>query len=231
MNRTQRSTAATRFATMLLVSVAVTALAGCSQDFESENDVYVPRAGQDRFPIEVVEMPVKMSISAQSGHLPPEDAKLLARFAVAAQQNRMTPVYVSYPDGSARARGVSQQAVRYLMRQGVPRAAIHTASYNGKSDVVSLAFTRKIAATKECGDWSTNVGNTPLNEPYPNFGCTLQHNFAAMVANPEDFERLRDMGPSPAANQMLGLTNYRNQTWEPTRPSVVTIFGDIEASD
>jgi pilus assembly protein CpaD len=229
MNRTQRSTAATRFATMLLVSVAVTALAGCSQDFESENDVYVPRAGQDRFPIEVVEMPVKMSISAQSGHLPPEDAKLLARFAVAAQQNRMTPVYVSYPNGSARARGVSQQAVRYLMRQGVPRAAIHTASYNGKSDVVSLAFTRKIAATKQCGDWSTNVSNTPLNEPYPNFGCTLQHNFAAMVSNPEDFERLRGMGPTTADNLMLGLTTYRDEVYEPVPPSTDIIFGRITA--
>lgn len=228
MNRTQRSTAASRFATMLLVSVAVTALAGCSQDFESENDVYVPRAGQDRFPIEVVEMPVKMSISAQSGHLPPEDAKLLARFAVAAQQNRMTPVFVTYPDGSSKARGVSQQAVRHLVRQGVPRAAIHTASYNGKSDVVSLAFTRKIAATKECGDWSTNVGNTPLNEPYPNFGCTLQHNFAAMVANPEDFERLRDMGTTAAVGLMPGLTNYEAQTWRPTRPSTDIIFGSLD---
>jgi pilus assembly protein CpaD len=227
MNRTQRPTAAARFAAMLLVSVAATALAGCSQDFESEDDVYVPRAGQDRFPIEVVEMPVKMSISAQSGHLPPEDAKLLARFAVAAQQNRMTPVYVSYPDGSARARGVSQQAVRYLMRQGVPRAAIHTASYNGKSDVVSLAFTRKIAATKQCGDWSTNVGNTPLNEPYPNFGCTLQNNFAAMVSNPEDFERLRSMGPTTADNLMLGLTTYRDEVYEPVPPSTDVIFGRI----
>lgn len=227
MNRTQRPTAAARFAAMLLVSVAATALAGCSQDFESEDDVYVPRAGQDRFPIEVVEMPVKMSISAQSGHLPPEDAKLLARFAVAAQQNRMTPVYVSYPNGSARARGVSQQAVRYLMRQGVPRAAIHTASYNGKSDVVSLAFTRKIAATKQCGDWSTNVGKTPLNEPYPNFGCTLQNNFAAMVSNPEDFERLRDMGPTTADNLMLGLTTYRDEVYEPVPPSTDVIFGRI----
>jgi len=228
MNRTQRPTAAARFAAMLLVSVAATALAGCSQDFESEDDVYVPRAGQDRFPIEVVEMPVKMSISAQSGHLPPEDAKLLARFAVAAQQNRMTPVYVSYPNGSARARGVSQQAVRYLMRQGVPRAAIHTASYNGKSDVVSLAFTRKIAATKQCGDWSTNVGNTPLNELYPNFGCTLQNNFAAMVANPEDFERLRDMGPTSAVGLMPGLSNYQAQNARPTRPSTDIIFGILD---
>lgn len=228
MNRTQRSTVAARFAAMLLVSVAATALAGCSQDFESADDVYVPRAGQDRFPIEVVEMPVKMSISAQSGHLPPEDAKLLSRFAVAAQQNRMTPVFVTYPDGSARARGVSQQAVRHLVRQGVPRAAIHTASYNGKSDVVSLAFTRKIAATKECGDWSTNVGNTPLNEPYPNFGCTLQNNFAAMVSNPEDFERLRDMGPTSAVGLMPGLTNYEAQTWRPTRPSTDIIFGSLD---
>jgi pilus assembly protein CpaD len=227
MNRTQRPIAAARFAAMLLLSVAATALAGCSQDFESEDDVYVPRAGQDRFPIEVVEMPVKMSISAQSGHLPPEDAKLLARFAVAAQQNRMTPVYVSYPNGSARARGVSQQAVRYLMRQGVPRAAIHTASYNGKSDVVSLAFTRKIATTKQCGDWSTNVGNTPLNEPYPNFGCTLQNNFAAMVSNPEDFERLRGMGPTTADNLMRGLTTYRDEVYEPVRPSTDIIFGQI----
>jgi pilus assembly protein CpaD len=177
------------------------------------DDVYVPRSGQDRFPIQVVDMPVKMSISATSGKLPAEDVNRLSGFAIAAREDRTTPVSVSYPSGSKRARDVAQQAVKVLMHQGVPRSMIQTSSYKGKSDVVSLSFTRRVAATKPCGDWSKNLAETSANEPHPNFGCTLQNNFAAMAANPEDFERPRTMGPASAAGRMPGMDAYNSGEW------------------
>jgi pilus assembly protein CpaD len=214
MTHTKRSPVTARIAAVTLLCISITALAGCSQDFASVDDVYVPRSGQDRFPIQVVDMPVKMNISASSGKLPAEDVNRLSGFANAARVDRTTPVSVTYPSGSKRAREVSQQAVKLLMHQGVPRAMIHTSSYKGKSDVVSLSFTRRVAATKPCGDWSKNMGESSANEPYPNFGCTLQNNFAAMAANPEDFERPRTMGPSYAAGRMPGIDNYNSGEWK-----------------
>jgi pilus assembly protein CpaD len=202
-----------RVAAVMLLCISFTALSGCSQDFASVDDVYVPRSGQDRFPIQVVDMPVKMSISATSGKLPAEDVNRLSGFAIAAREDRTTPVSVSYPSGSKRARDVAQQAVKVLMHQGVPRSMIQTSSYKGKSDVVSLSFTRRVAATKPCGDWSKNLAETSANEPHPNFGCTLQNNFAAMAANPEDFERPRTMGPASAAGRMPGMDAYNSGEW------------------
>jgi pilus assembly protein CpaD len=213
MTHIEGSPVTTRIAAVMLLCISFTALSGCSQDFASVDDVYVPRSGQDRFPIQVVDMPVKMSISASSGKLPAEDVNRLSGFANAAREDRTTPVSVSYPSGSKRARDVSQQAVKVLMHQGVPRSMIHTSSYKGKSDVVSLSFTRRVAATKPCGDWSKNVAENSANEPYPNFGCTLQNNFAAMAANPEDFERPRTMGPAPAAGRMPGIGAYTSGEW------------------
>ncbi len=213
MTSNEVSRLAARFAAMMLLCISVTPLAGCSQDFASVDDVYVPRTGQDRFPIQVVDMPVKMNITANSGKLPPGDVNRLSGFAHAAREDRTTPVSVTYPSGSKKAREVSQQAVKVLVHQGVPRSMIHTSSYKGKSDVVSLSFTRRVAATKPCGDWSRNLAENVKNDPYPNYGCTLQNNFAAMVANPEDFERPRTMSPSNAAGRMPGMDKYNSGEW------------------
>lgn len=212
MTLNERSSAPARFAAVMLICLSAS-LGGCSQDFASVDDLYVPRTGEDRFPIKVVEVPVRMNISASSGHVPPEDVNRLAAFARASKQDRITPVSVTYPSGSTRAREASKQAVKILMNQGVSRSMIHLASYKGKSDVVSLSFTRKTATTKQCGDWSENLGQNPKNEPYPNFGCSLQNNFAAMAANPQDFEQPRGMGPTPADGQMSAIDRYNSGDW------------------
>jgi pilus assembly protein CpaD len=213
MTMNKKSPVTGRFAAVMLLCISTAALAGCSQDFASVDDVYVPRSGEDRFPIQVVDRPVKLSVSAKSGKLPPQDVNRLAAFAKAARTDRTTPVSLTYASGSKRARDVSQQAVKVLMQQGVPRSMIHTSSYKGSSDIVSLSFTRKVASTAECGDWSKNLGENAKNEPHPNFGCSLQNNFAAMAANPEDFERPRGMGPTLAAGQMPAMESYQTGEW------------------
>jgi pilus assembly protein CpaD len=213
MSNTERTPLTVRLGGTMLILFSAVSLTGCSQDFASVDDVYVPRTAEERFPIAVVDMPVKMSISAAAGKLPSSDVNRLSGFAKAARADRTTPVSVSYPASSDKAQEVSREAIRVLMHHGVPRSAIHAASYKGKSDVVSLSFTRKVAATKECGDWSKNLGENAKNEPYPNFGCSLQSNLAAMVTNPEDFERPRTMGPNPAVGRMPSMESYNNGEW------------------
>jgi pilus biogenesis lipoprotein CpaD len=203
----------TRFASTLLLILPLTVLAGCSQDFASVDDVYVPALPEQRFPIGVVERPVKMTVPAVPGRLPAGELDRLAGFAKAARENATSPIAVTYPSGSHSARGVSQQAVKVLISQGVPRSRIQTASYHGKSDVVSLAFTRRVAATKPCGDWTRNVAVNERNEPYPDFACSYQSNFAAMAKNPQDFERPRAMGPTYAAGRMPAVESYQSGTW------------------
>ena len=74
--------------------------------------------------------------------------------------------------------------------------------------MVTLSFLRKVAVTTECGDWSENLAGSQYNEPYPNQGCALQQNIAAMVANPEDFETPHPMAPATAASRSAAMVKY-----------------------
>ena len=67
---------------------------------------------------------------------------------------------------------------------------------------------RKVAVTRECGDWSDNLAVTSSNTPYRNLGCAYQNNVAAMVANPRDFERPRAVTAVSAANRTTAATIY-----------------------
>jgi pilus assembly protein CpaD len=202
-----------RFAVTLVLCGPAVLLAGCSQEFASVDDMYVPVASDERFPIEVTDKPFKLNLSAKAGKLANDDVNRLVSFARAAQAEGATPVIVSYPSGSRKARGVSQQAMQILQGQGLEQARIRSATYNGKSDVVLLSFTRKTATTKECGDWSQDLGKSSKNEPHSNFGCFMQNNLAAMATNPEDFIAPPATGPASAAPRTLAMERYQSGAW------------------
>lgn len=227
MTRVSNSLPGVRLAASLLLILPLTLLGGCSQDFASVEDVYVPQATDARFPIEVMDMPVKMIVPAKPGRLPPAEVSRLQGFAAVARQGTSSPVMVSYPAGSATAQGVSRQAVSVLIGSGVPRSRIQTASYKGKSDIVSLSFTHRVASTKPCGNWSTNIANNPTNEYYPDFGCSVQQNTAAMVKNPEDFERARAMGPNYSKSQIPAVDRYQSGKWTEPDNATAATFGLI----
>lgn len=213
MTNNRRMPKSVRLATTLLLCGKAALLAGCSQDFASVDDAYVPVLAEERFPIEVTDKPFKLSVSARAGNLANEDINRLQSFARAAQSDGASPVIVSYPSGSTKAKGVSQQAVQVLTSQGLDQSRIRTTIYTGKTDVVALSFTRKTASTKECGDWSENLANNAKNEPYPNYGCFLQNNLAAMVTNPEDFIAPATPGASTAASRTFAIERHQSGEW------------------
>lgn len=188
-------------------------LAGCSQDVASVDDVPVPTLSEERFPITVREMPVKLTLEAGHGPISAEDSANLVRYAHGARRSSSSPIYVSYPARSATARAAMQEAVHILKRSGVDRSAIRISSYDGTSDVVSLRYTRQVAVSEPCGNWSRSIANDGRNEAYPNFGCTAQNNLAAMVANPEDFQRPRTMTDAPASGRMSAMKTYESGEW------------------
>jgi len=42
----------------------------------------------------------------------------------------------------------------------------------------------------------------------PNFGCAVQHNIAAQVADPRDLAQSRGLGPSDTTRRMQLLSKY-----------------------
>ena len=72
-----------------------------------------------------------------------------------------------------------------------------------------ISYLRYVAEGPECGrDWSENLARTYQNTPYPNFGCSSQHNLAAMVSNPADLLGPRTMTPSDANRRFKMYEKY-----------------------
>lgn len=192
----------------VLALMSVVLLAGCRMDDAVLDDNYEPASYQERYPIRVAEAPVKMNISAGAGTLRADQMNSVIGFANDARNNASSHISVRWASGSSKARAVAQEAVAVMIDQGVPQAMIRTGSYRGSTANVSLAFMRKVAVTKECGDWSDNLAGNQYNEDYRNYGCATQNNLAAMASNPEDFETPRAMSPAPAAPRMRGVHAY-----------------------
>lgn len=193
---------------VLLAMCSVVLLAGCQIDAADLEDNYVASSHEERYPIRVAEAPVKMNLSAKAGTLRPEQLNSVIGFAQDARNNAASRISVRWSGGSSKARMVAQEAISVMIEQGVPQSMIATGTHKGGGSTISMAFMRKVAVTKECGDWSDDLAGDQTNKSYRNHGCATQQNIAAMVANPEDFEKPRAMSPAPAAARTLPVTKY-----------------------
>ena len=193
----------------LVAAAAGLMLTACTTYNDVVMDSYEPTSVTERYPIKVEKAPVKMGVVSASGSLKPDQVNAVIGFANEAKTAGLSGITVKYPSGSAKGRAAGREVAQVIAAQGVPSHMIRVTSYSGGATApVQLSFMRKVAVTKECGDWSTNVAENWHNTPAPNFGCSMQHNVAAMVANPEDFENPRGMSPTLAANRMEVMKVY-----------------------
>ncbi len=122
---------------------------------------------------------------------------------------------VSIDDGSASfavREDISAIAERYgiMVADGSPVTAGQVAP--GRARVV---ITRTTASVPGCPDWSHTAEFNPANSTNPNYGCAVNSNLAAMVANPEDLiEGQVGTGETVVTTSTKAIQSYRDQ--EPT---------------
>lgn len=116
---------------------------------------------------------------------------------------------ISVPNGPP-----SRDAITYFAERaaatGIPRDRILVSTHdvaNGdwRVDVSYIAYT---ARTDRCGDWSENLAYSADNQTPKNFGCSVQQNIAAMVADPRDLVGPRRMDPGDTNRRMTVIGNY-----------------------
>lgn len=199
---------AARLRSALLVGTGLL-LAGCSTDDLVLQDRPTNDNFYERYPITVAKKPVKMGVSTNVGTLQPSQINAVSAFGREALKNSYSQIVISYPSGASHGRQMASDVGELLIQQGVPASMITARSYAASAgSPVELSYTRKVAVTKECGDWSQNLASDYSNRDYPNFGCAVQHNTAAMVANAEDFETMRPMDPASASARLLAMKLY-----------------------
>jgi pilus assembly protein CpaD len=197
-------------AKLVLTAAAAAALAGCESGGAEIDDVPVPTAYYQRYPVEVAKGPVRLDVKAAHGTLSQMQGDTVRRFAQSAMANRVSVIHVRRPAGGGRSISVAQDIATLLVQNGVPDEAIVHSTYAGSASApVLLSYVRAYAVTKECGQWPDSVTATRENSAYDNFGCAQSHNLAAMVSNPLDFEVPRAQTPSDPMRRGQVFTDYR----------------------
>ena len=95
-----------------------------------------------------------------------------------------------------------------LTDQGYGQSTISVEAYNAAGEMdppIRVSYLRYVAQAPQCGDWSTNLAYDPMNLPYPDLGCSNQHNLAVMVANPSDLVTPR--------SETARSSERRDQVW------------------
>ena len=78
---------------------------------------------------------------------------------------------------------------------------------------VRVVATRTVASVPGCPDWSANSDMNYTNGTSPNFGCGVNSNLAAMVADPEHLlQGAAGTGDTVVMSSTKAIATYRNQT-------------------
>ena len=156
-----------------------TALAGCS---------YVPHDQPSRG-VSAVNVPVLtraeyiFDAAAPDGALPPAESARLDGWFRSLDLGYGDSIYVDSPYSGAARDDVALTAGRYglLLSDGAPVTAGAV-----PPGTVRVVVTRTRATVPNCPNWSEPAQPNYANRSMSNFGCSVNANLAAMVANPED---------------------------------------------
>ncbi|HUO92252.1 MAG TPA: CpaD family pilus assembly protein [Rhizomicrobium sp.] len=193
-----------------IASLLAVLLAGSCSQFESDNDK-PPRLFQDgevNYPITAA--PVYRSLKlANSETLSTNDAADLSAFVDDYLSRGNGSISVSVPTSPYSSRVITAIGER-LADLGVPRSHILVGvqDQTGAEGKVEVGYVSFDAHTDPCGDWSENVAFTLQNTPMPNYGCAVQHDIAAQLADPRDLAQPRALGPSDPAQRMQVFNKY-----------------------
>lgn len=210
--------------TVVALAILGVAAAGCSHPMMNapEHSVSVT----ERFPISVEPQMTTIGVRIDPGlqRLDPADRPRVQAFAERWKDRGQGQITVSAPHGSPNQRageGAMMETVAILSRAGVPQHMISRTGYPAATSPgeppVTLSFLSLTAVAPDCSKlgWPDNLGFSPRNTPWSNFGCATQSNIAAMVANPRDLIEARPVDDVDVARRRKVLEDFR--TAKPTQ--------------
>lgn len=201
---------------LLAVGMVAASAAGCTMPMSNgEDQAITPTAN---FPITVEPQVVTMAVAVDDGmqRLAPGESERVRAFAERWKTRGQGMINAATPVGSDN-RGAALAGLDEIKRifhgSGIEPGAVNISSYradNNRHAPITLSFVTLQATAQDCGlDWSENLGWSPRNMPWPEFGCTTQHNFAAIVANPRDLLEPRTSEQADDGRRSKILDSYR----------------------
>jgi pilus assembly protein CpaD len=152
---------------------------------------------------------IKLYYSPADSGIQPNDQARFAGFIADYEAHGNGSIAVTAPSGmnSQAMIGFFAQRINDL---GVSKDHILVATHDSPDgDMrVEINYVSYEAHTDKCGDWSQDLDYTSNNDTPRNFGCSVQQNIAAQVADPRDLIQPRDMDASNSARRSTVINNY-----------------------
>ncbi len=195
---------------MRTASLAAMLLAGsCAAPMNDGNGLVADPEVNHPITVEPSYRSIKLPFSAADAGLMPDDAARFNAFVAAYLAGGNGAISITAPSSGNASAAISYFGER-LASLGVPRGRILVGTRQpGDSDArVELGYLGYTARTDVCGDWSKDWADGADNQPPPNFGCAVQHNVAAMVADPRDLVEPRAMDSADATRRATVMGHY-----------------------
>lgn len=188
--------------------LAVLAAGSCASPNNTGNLMDDPAVNH---PIEVAPSfhALRVNFSNSNVGLMPDDSARFDAFVADYIQHGNGAISVSAPAGRDASVAIEYFGER-LAAEGVPRERILVGVKDSPDGKVEIGYIGYQAQANGCGDWSANLSFTLDNQVSPNFGCAVQNNIAAMVADPRDLIAPRTMSAGDAARRAHVYSAYRD---------------------
>jgi len=183
-----------------------TALAGCAHDQPTQamrgvESVNVPVVSRTDFAFD---------LAAPGGSLPSSEAGRLDGWFRSLQLGYGDSIYVDGPDAYDAKADVARVAGQYgmMVSNGSPVTAGAI-----PPGAVRVVVSRARASVPNCPNWAVPSQPNLQNASMSNFGCGVNANLAAMVANPEDFVHGQEgSGVGDTQTATKAVQSYRKAT-------------------
>jgi pilus assembly protein CpaD len=181
-------------------------------------------------PIQVEPSSQSLRVSVSPAGIAPADLAHVEAFVSDYQAHGNGKIVISAPEGPLASAEVAVIADR-INAMGVSREQILVAGRDAApgDGRIELNYVSYQASTASCGDWSEDLAYTIQNKTSANLGCAVQHNVAAMVADPRDLLGPRPIDGADANRRATVITNYEKgiPTAATKTPDQSTAISDV----
>ena len=152
---------------------------------------------------------LKLQYAGAASGISSEDAAKFDSFLADYRAHGNGSLGISVANGAQSRAEITFFAERAAL-SGISRDKILVSTHDaaGGDARATISYISYTAHAETCGDWSENLAFTDDNLTPKNFGCSVQHNIAAMVADPRDLLGPGRQGPVDAARRATVMEHY-----------------------
>ena len=209
---------------------AALALSGCASTLDG--GASAPMTPLSRYSLQIEPGLDRIALAVHDQGLSSNQQSALRELAARYAASGAGQVRIESPSGEDPVAVEQAYAVRaYLQSSGVPGERIQMAAYAAPDPraPVLAGFESIRASVPDCSAEARNMGARVSNQSSGGFGCAINANMAAQIADPRDILGARPMTPADSGRAAVVFDNYRRGQISST-PQEILVNGRISGA-